>query len=144
MKRLIILLVMGSPLLGFAQGQGKQKKMQTDFSPEQQAILKTKKMALELDLTDNQQKQMLVFNEKWAKVKAEKRAEMKNMNKEDMSSTDKFNHMNAMLDQKLAHQKEIKSILNEEQYDTWKKSAQRKHKRGKGGNHHGKGQKGQK
>lgn len=114
---------MGTSLLSFGQHEGKQKKMNQDFSPEQTAILKTKKMALALDLNESQQKQMLELNKKWAVAKSKKREEMKSLSKEEMSSTEKFNHMNAMLDVKLAHQSELKKVLNEEQYKTWKQSS---------------------
>ena len=132
MKKLMIILLLGSSLLSFGQKEGKQKKMYEDFSTEQHAILQTKKMALELDLNDNQQKQMLDLNKKWAEVKVKKRAEMKSLNKEEMSSTDRFNHMNTMLDEKLAHQNELKKILNEDQYMSWKKSSNQMNNRSKG------------
>ena len=132
MKKLMIILLLGSSLLSFGQKEGKQKKMYEDFSTEQHAILQTKKMALELDLNDNQQKQMLDLNKKWAEVKVKKRAEMKSLNKEEMSSTDRFNHMNTMLDEKLAHQNELKKILNEDQYMSWKKSSKKMNNRSKG------------
>lgn len=132
MKKLMIILLLGSSLLSFGQKEGKQKKMYEDFSTEQHAILQTKKMALELDLNDNQQKQMLDLNKKWAEVKVKKRAEMKSLNKEEMSSTDRFNHMNTMLDEKLAHQNELKKILNEDQYMSWKKSSNKMNNRSKG------------
>ncbi len=146
MKKLIVILLLGSSLLSFGQNQGKQKKMNQEFSPEQTAILQTKKMALALDLSDNQQNQILDLNKKWAKKKTKKRAEMKNLNKEDMSSTEKFNHMNAMLDEKLVHQSELKKILNEEQYNTWKKSSHKMHHKSKGrtGNQQNKSRSGQK
>ncbi len=140
MKKLMIILLLGSSLLSFGQKEGKQRKVYEDFSTEQHAILQTKKMALELDLNDNQQKQLLDLNKKWAEVKAKKRAEMKSLNKEEMSSTDRFNHMNTMLDEKLAHQNELKKILDEDQYNSWKKSSNKMNKRSKGraGHQHGK------
>ena len=136
MKKLMIILLLGSSLLSFGQKEAKQKKVYEDFSTEQQAILQTKKMALELDLNDNQQKQLLDLNKKWAEVKAKKRAEMKSLNKEEMSSTDRFNHMNTMLDEKLAHQNELKKILNEDQYNTWKKSSNKMKKGSRGRTEH--------
>ena len=146
MKKLMIILLLGSSLLSFGQKEGKQRKVYEDFSTEQQAILQTKKMALELDLNDNQQKQMLDLNKKWAEVKARKRAEMKTLNKEEMSATDRFNHMNTMLDEKLDHQNELKKILDEDQYTTWKKSSNKMNKRSKGrtGHEHKKHGNGQK
>lgn len=122
MKKIMIILLLGSSMVGFSQNEGKQKRMLEDFSPEQHAILQTKKMALELDLNDNQQKQMLDLNKKWAELRSKKKAEMKALNKAEMTSTEKFNHMNAMLDEKLNRQTAVKRILNEDQYKTWKKS----------------------
>ena len=146
MKKLMIILLLGSTLLSFAQNEGKQKQMHKDFSPEQHATLQTKKMTLALDLNENQQKQMLLLNKKWAEEKAKKKAEMKNLNFEEMTSTEKFNHKNAMLDAKIAHQNEVKKILNEEQYSTWKKTSNKRHNKSKkgSGHQHAKGRKGQK
>lgn len=127
MKKLLVILLMGSSLISFGQHEGKQKRMSQEFSPEQNAILKTKKMALALDLNQSQQKQMLELNKKWAEEKASKRAEMKSLNKEEMSSTDRFNQMNTMLDKKLAHQNELKKVLNEEQYKSWKMYSSKMH-----------------
>lgn len=136
MKKLMIIVLLGSSLIGFSQKEGKQKKMYEGFSTEQQAVLKTKKMALELDLSDNQQKQMLDLNKKWAEVKAKKKTEMKSLNKEEMTSTDRFNHMNDILDTKLAHQSELKKILNEDQYNQWKKSSNKMKNKSKGRSEH--------
>lgn len=136
MKKLMIILLLGFSLLSFAQKEGKQKKMYEDFSTEQHAILKTKKMALQLDLNESQQKQLLVLNKKWAEVRAKKRAEMKSLNKEEMTSTERFNHMNGMLDEKLAHQNELKKILNEDQYNNWKKSSNKMNQSSRGRTEH--------
>lgn len=132
----MIIVLLGSSLIGFSQKEGKQKKMYEDFSTEQKAVLKTKKMALELDLNDNQQKQMLDLNKKWAEVKAKKKTEMKSLNKEEMTSTDRFNHMNDILDTKLAHQSDLKKILNEDQYNQWKKSSNKMKNKSKGRSEH--------
>lgn len=131
MKKLMIIILLGSTLFSFGQKDEKQGKMIDDFSPEQHAILQTKKMALALDLNDSQQKEMLDLNKKWVEIKIKKRAEMKSLNKQEMSSTDRFNHMNAMLDDKLAHQKEVKKILNEDQYTQWKKTSYKRQKQSK-------------
>ena len=69
MKKIMIFLFLGTTLLSFAQTENRQKKMNADFTSEQKAILKTKQMVLELDLTDGQQKQMLALNKKWAEEK---------------------------------------------------------------------------
>lgn len=122
MKNLILVFLLGTTILAYGQKEVKPRKPMNDFTPEQQAVLKTKKMTLHLDLNQNQQNQLLALNEKWAKEKEAKRAELKSLNKEELTSDQKFNHMNDMLDTQIAHQKEIKKILNEEQYEEWKKS----------------------
>ena len=131
MKKIMIFLFLGTTLLSFAQTENRQKKMNADFTSEQKAILKTKQMALELDLTDGQQKQMLALNKKWAEEKTTRKAAMKSVNKEEMTSDERFNHMNAMLDSKIAHQNEVKKILSEEQYNAWKKAAKKMQHRSK-------------
>ncbi|MEL4455931.1 DUF4890 domain-containing protein [Lutimonas vermicola] len=125
MKKIMIFLFLGTTLLSFAQTENRQKKMNADFTSEQKAILKTKQMALELDLTDGQQKQMLALNKKWAEEKATRKAKMKSVNEEEMTSDERFNHMNAMLDSKIAHQSEVKKILTEDQYAEWKKATKK-------------------
>ena len=49
----------------------------------------------------------------------------KSLNKEEMTSDQKFEMMNKALDTKFAHQAEIKKILNKEQYETWKESSRK-------------------
>jgi len=131
MKKIMIFLFLGTTLLSFAQTENRQKKMNADFTSEQKAILKTKQMVLELDLTDGQQKQMLALNKKWAEEKTTRKAAMKSVNKEEMTSDERFNHMNAMLDSKITHQNEVKKILTEDQYNEWKKVARKMQHRSK-------------
>ena len=110
----------------YAQKERNYRGMNQDFSPEQQAILKTKKMALELDLSQAQQTQMVELNKKWATEREKNRAAFKAQSSEALSTTDKFNKMNAMLDMQLAHQKEVKKILNADQYEIWQRSVKNK------------------
>ncbi|MCA0933730.1 hypothetical protein LCM02_14815 [Lutimonas saemankumensis] len=126
MKNLIASLLLVTSIMAYGQKEGKPRQQMQDFTPEQQAILKTKKMALHLDLNQNQQDQLLALNRKWAKEKEAKKAELKALNKEEMTSDQKFKHMNAMLDTQIAHQNEMKKLLNEEQYKVWKKSRDKK------------------
>lgn len=126
MKNLILTLFLTASVLTYGQKEVKYKKLHQDFTPEQQAILKTKKMTLELDLNQNQQNQLLVLNKKWAKEKEAKKAEFKSLNKEEMTSDQRFKHMNDMLDTQIAHQNEMKKLLDDEQYTSWKRSMKRK------------------
>lgn len=122
MKKLLIILLLTFSVSIYAQNEKKYKSLAKDFTPEQQAILKTKKMALELDLNDTQQSQMLDLNKKWAVERDKNREAFKGQNPEELTATDKFNRMNKMLDTQLANQKQVKKILNDDQYEIWKKT----------------------
>ncbi len=126
MKKILIILLLAFSVSIYAQNEKKYKSLAKDFTPEQQAILKTKKMALELDLNDTQQSQILELNKKWAGERDKNREAFKGQNAEEMTATDKFNRMNKMLDTQLANQKQIKKILNNDQYETWKKTGNKK------------------
>lgn len=126
MKKIIIILLVTFSLGMYAQKEKSRQHYVKDFSAEQQAVLKTKKMALELDLNETQQNQILELNKKWAAEREKNMAAHKDIKPEEMSSTDRFNMMNAKLDTQLAHQKQIKKILNSEQYENWKESIKRR------------------
>jgi len=132
MKYLLSLLFVGTTLFTFAQNHGNHMmKKVKDFSPEQQAILQTKKMALTLDLNTTQQNQILVINKKQA-IERKKKMDMHKSIKEGgakPTADEKFNRMSSMLDAKLAHQKEMKKILNADQYVEWKKMQKHKMKK---------------
>lgn len=126
MKKILIILLLSFSVSIYGQNGKNYKSLAKDFTPEQQAILKTKKMALELDLNDTQQSQMLELHKKWAIERDKNREAFKGQNAEEMTATDKFNRMNKMLDMKLASQKQVKKILNDDQYETWKKTGKNK------------------
>ena len=132
MKNLLLLIFLGTTLLSFGQQENRQRKMTEGFSTEQKAMLKTKKMTLAYDLTKSQQEQMLNLNKKWIQKIESKKSEMKSINKEEMSSTEKYNHLNAMLDSKIAHQNEVKSVLNKDQFEQWKMNSLKMDKKRKG------------
>lgn len=136
MKKLLIILFLGTAFLGQAQQEQKKGKMTEGFSLEQKAILKTKKMTLAYDLSESQQEKMLNLNKKWIGEMEGQKTAMKSVNKDEMSDTERFNHLNAMLDKKIAHQKEVKEVLNKEQFEQWKKTSSRMHKKSKGRSGH--------
>ncbi len=124
-----MIILITSTMMAFGQKGKNYKKAGNDLSTEQKVILKTKRMALHLDLNDTQMKQMMEANKKWALEKEKKMAEFKAQNTETLSPTDKFNRMNSKLDAQLAFQKEVKKILNDDQYEIWKRSARNKTQR---------------
>ena len=127
MKKLAsILLVALFSLSTFAQEHRKQKRH--DFTADQIAEIQTKKMTLHLDLTANQQEQILEINKQHAaerKQKMEERKALKQSEKE-LSSDEIFEKKSALLDKMIAHKAEMKKILDEEQFEKW--STSKKHR----------------
>ena len=127
MKKILLALMLSCTVIGFAQNENRQKRLMEDFTPEQQATLKTKKMVLDLDLNDSQKSQIMALHKKWTKEAASKKEEIRSMNKDEMTATQKFDLMNTALDTKISHQQQLKKILNKEQYDRWRNSSEVKH-----------------
>ena len=146
MKKLLLVFLLATTVIAVGQNEKRKMKFDTDFTPEQQAVLKTKKMALALDLNDSQQSQILTLNKTWIQEKMTTREAHKSLNKEEMTSDQKFELMNKALDTKIAHQAEIKKILSKDQYETWKESSRKMNYRSKSKGTQGqrKGQKGEK
>lgn len=136
MKYLLSFLLVSVSLITFAQKSEHAMMGMNDFTPEQKAILQTKKMTLALELNDSQQSKILAINKKQAAEMKNKMAMHKSMKEsgKKMTSDEKFNMMNKMLDAKITHQNEMKKILTEEQYGAWKKMEKKKmmkmHKKG--------------
>ncbi|WP_299227116.1 hypothetical protein [uncultured Psychroserpens sp.] len=116
----------------------KQKAFHKDLTPEEIATLKTKKMTLHLDLTDDQQSKVKVLALNEAKIRKEKmEAHEKKSNTEtaqDLSKDEYYKLLNEKLDRQIEIKKQMKVILDDEQYEKWEKSLSekkfRKRKRG--------------
>ncbi|ALM21654.1 hypothetical protein AAT17_10615 [Nonlabens sp. MIC269] len=104
-------------------------KKGNDFTPQQRAELKVKKMAVALDLSDKQINsiQPLIANQELERQSLrENREEMKNL-----SNDEKFNRLNTRLDKKLDFKRKMKSILTADQYEKWQKMHKRKRTEGR-------------
>jgi hypothetical protein len=101
-----------------------------DISAEDMSQLHTKKLTLALDLTEAQQKKVNALNLKHAKAKkAKMEARMKAKEAaKKRSQEERLKLMNERLDAQIAHKKEMKAILNAEQYKKWE-NMQAKRKR---------------
>ncbi len=114
----------------------KQERSQRfkDFTPEQIAELQTKKMALRLDLTEAQQREIEKIHLANAKERSAKREELKlkkeKNNGEKLSKEERFNFMNDRLDKKISDKKEMKRILSPEQFEKFEKSQNYKRRKG--------------
>jgi len=101
-----------------------------NISAEDMSQLHTKKLTLALDLTEAQQKKVNALNLRQAKAKkAKMEARMKAKEAaKKRTQEERLKHMNERLDAQIAHKKEMKAILNAEQYKKWENmQAKRKH-----------------
>ncbi len=134
MKKVLITMALLAGLTGFAQHKGHhgpKKEAFNEMTVEQIATLKTKKMALALDLTEAQQQQVMELvleNVELRKAKMAEREEMKEKGERTKpTAEERYAMENARLDRMMAHQEQMKQILNDEQYDLWKKISLKKH-----------------
>ncbi|ESU23448.1 hypothetical protein FEDK69T_16140 [Flavobacterium enshiense DK69] len=118
MKNVIIAVVMMISLTAFAQDR---KMRHEEFTLEQKTELQVKKMTLELDLNDKQQKNLKNLlteqNKKREEAKAKHQA-MKDSDKK-LTSDELFAMKNKMLDDKIAFKADMKKILSEKQMEKW-------------------------
>lgn len=146
MKKLIVLAALVISSVTFGQENHREKRehhkkgkmeMMKDLSPEQMATLRTKKMTLALDLTKTQQNKMHALhleNAKARKDQMKKREQLKGTEKPKLSSEEKYQKMNSVLDRKIEMKSKMKSILTEEQFQKWERS--QKQNRSKKKKHH--------
>ena len=138
MKKIVIVLIALITFQANAQhkeeGRHDSKKERfhkmKDVSPEDMAQLYTKKLTLALDLTEAQQKKINAMSLKQAKAKkAKMEARMKAKEAaKKRSQEERLKAMNERLDAQIAHKKEMKAILNAEQYEKWERmQAKRQH-----------------
>ncbi|MGB1370950.1 MAG: hypothetical protein ACPH8A_04610 [Flavobacteriaceae bacterium] len=109
-------------------GMKRQKRMENmkNMTPEQQATLWSKKMTLELELNPSQQEQLYtLILEKARQHKMHK----KNRLKENPSDEERFQMQVNMLDEKIKMRNAMKSILNPDQYEKWKKIEKQKERK---------------
>jgi len=127
MKKLLSVAYIG--LLTFsAFAQPSERGKHSKFTANQIAELRTKKMTLHLDLTEDQQERIYQLHRELAirhKEKRKKSMALQNI-KEKPDKETMFKRANEKLDTQIVHQSKLKNILTKHQFETWKKS--RKHR----------------
>ncbi len=123
MKKLIVLalLIVGTTIVAQERNRKHQGNAMEQFTPEQQSQLMLKRMTLELDLTEGQQKEITSFiSDKMAKKEAHK-ADMKAMKEKGVKPTkdERFAMHMKMLDEQIATKKSMQKILNTKQFEKW-------------------------
>lgn len=99
------------------------------LTAEQRVDLRVKKMTLDLDLNEQQQKEIkALMNEQQAKF--EKARETRKSERESVKrrqAEDRYKMRSEMLDQQIAHKAKMKKILSAEQFAKWEKGQERRH-----------------
>ena len=134
MRKIASVLVLVFAFTFTSQAQKQRKRMQKDpLTVEQQTTLMVKRMALALELTDAQQRKLTPILTKQITERRAKREEMKKRREEkkELEAKERFERQNEMLDNRIAFQKEMKSILNAEQYEKFQKMSKKMAERGK-------------
>ena len=123
MKKLILAIALVISSLSFAQ-EGRGEKL----TPEQQSELQVKKMTLDLDLNEKQQKEVKAILLEQAKKREAKITEFKaNKEKGEKPSADeKFEMKNKMLDEQIEMKAKMKKILTPEQYKEWEENHEKR------------------
>lgn len=135
MKKVLVTTVLLIGMMGYSQrGQhfDSEQRGMKDMTPEQIAILKTKKMTLALDLSEAQQKEIQKINlnnaiERKA-LMLERKAKREESKESKPSSDERFDIQNERLDRMIAQKGKMKQILSEEQFQKWERTNH--HRRG--------------
>ena len=136
MKPYILLAFILIGTLSFAQPSKRDRETpppppmskMKEMSAENSATLMSKKMTLQLDLSETQQAKVydLILESTIAK-----KAQRVNRPDGKPSKEMRFEKQNKMLDDKIAFSKSMKSILSETQYSLWKEQSYKKKKKPK-------------
>lgn len=134
MKSYILLAFILFGTVSFAQPPKRSQKMHhpkekmMNMPAENIATLMSKKMTLQLDLSETQQAKVydLILESTIAK-----KAQRANRPDGKPSKEMRFEKQNKMLDDKIAFSKSMKSILSETQYSLWKEQSYKKKKKPK-------------
>lgn len=129
MKKIILvaLLMVGTIILAQERNKRQLGNQKNQFTSEQRSQLMLKKMTLELDLNDSQQKEFkTIIAERVSKMEA-KKAEMKAMKEKAVrpTSEERFAMASKMLDYQIANKKRMEKILNAKQYEKWTAMAEK-------------------
>ncbi len=124
MKKIVIICIL---LAGFStmaqerEGRSNGRNYLKEMTPEQVATLSSKRLALALDLNEDQR--ALVMDLQLQRIK-ERRAFMESREgsvtpETELSPEERYERLNTRLDRKLAYNASMKKILSATQYEDW-------------------------
>jgi hypothetical protein len=141
MKKLFVLalLIVGTTIIAQERNRKHQGNEMEQFTPEQKSQLMLKKLTLELDLNEAQQKDMSTVLADMNAKRAIHRDQMKAMKEKGVKPTndERFAMQMKMLDEQIATKKRVEKILNAKQFEKWT-SLKEEHQGNRQGNHQGK------
>ena len=129
----------GMTIMAQPRNNNHQRNGMEQFTPEQRSELQVKKLTLELDLNESQQRDIKAFiADKNTKMETRKTA-MKAMKEKGTKPTsdERFAMKSKMLDEQIATKKRMQKILNEKQFEKWT-VLKEEHQRDRQGNRQGK------
>ena len=130
MKHIVTMIILCVTMTVSAQRGGHGDRMK--LSAEQQATIQTKKMTLALDLNTQQAEKVYAIQLEQAKKRKAFIEERKKEDRPELTREQRFEKESQRLDNMIAIQREMKSILTADQYELWRKLKLRsKQKRGK-------------
>lgn len=129
MKNTIGILILVIAFSFTTQAQKKYSRIQKgELSLEQKVTLSVKKMTLELDLTEMQQRALTpILTQQFTELRVQ-RKKMRNAREEmnNLDANNKYERANQLLDKRIAFQKKMKSVLNKEQFEKFKELHKKK------------------
>ena len=131
MKKISLILILMLSISAFAQDRKQERKQdhkmdKVEMSADETATLRTKRMALKLDLSQDQQSRLKTLFTEQATYQKAMMAQHKEMRKDTATwNKNQFAIRNARLDHQKEMQDKIKNILNPAQYEIWKASSNR-------------------
>lgn len=132
MKKTVTLVLMMVGITAFAQQNQTSLKEKPNFTPEQLAELRSKELALQIDLNASQIKQVQALVLKNTRERQDFQKNQKTLkveNGERPTDDELFKMKNERLDKQLAYQGEMKKILTPEQFAKWTESRDDKMKK---------------
>ena len=140
MKKLLVIAITLCTLTSIAQQEHRRgqrfskdaRERRADISPEDMAKFQSKQMTLRLDLTDQQQQQVETVLTAHLKKGKAKREALKASDKKPTQEERKQLRLDRM-DAQIALKREMKSILNDEQYKRYERSLEKRKNKGSKG-----------
>lgn len=136
MKKIASILILVFAFTLTVQAQKKDRRERgDDFTTSQKATLAVKKMALALDLSDRQQKQLqpVLMNQMADRMATRTKMNTMRQSGKRPSNNEKFEMASAHLDKKIAFKNSMKQILNHEQFEQFKEMAKKREGKRKNG-----------